>query len=120
MLGMACKFDNRQHVIVHPELERWLMRQVPPHVGDSLFTYFHTIERNYVIAQWVRPGHFVDVRNLGPHLSLFNAADARIVAGQLSASYGGIDAEALRRAASANSCKTNEYLEEMKGYRYAC
>lgn len=119
MIGISCKFSNRQHVVIHPELEKWLKRQVPPSARDSLFVYFHTIERNYVIAKWTRPGFFVDVRNLGPHLYSFSAEDARIVASQLSDNYGGIDTKQLRRDALSGASDTNEYLERMKTYRFA-
>jgi hypothetical protein len=74
MLGQACPYRAEQHYIVHPELERWLQRNVSEKsLRDSLFIYKHLWYGTYVIAQWVSKGSsFIDLRNLGGSLRNFN------------------------------------------------
>ena len=78
MLGQACAFRNSQHMIVHPELEGWLRREIPDHrARESLFVYYHRQTGNYVIAEWISPRrYFQDVLNIGPSLGLFTNAVA--------------------------------------------
>jgi hypothetical protein len=80
MLGTSCPYRSDQHRIIHPELERWVKRQVSdPKLRDSLFVYHHLQVGTFVIAQWTVPDRwFVDVLNLGSSLANFDRGRAEM------------------------------------------
>lgn len=95
MLGMTCKFNRDQHVILHHEILDWTKRQALPKDRVSLFLYFQRYEHTFVIAKWIKPGEFVDILNLGTMLTL-SREDAHWLREQLSVNYKGIDVAAIK------------------------
>jgi len=91
MLGQACPYRTEQHYIMHPELERWIKRNVPEKtLRDSLFIYRHLWYGTYVIAQWLSPGTtFIDLRNLGGSLQNFTREVARDFLKQINSPMSG-------------------------------
>ena len=79
MIGMACRYDKRQHRIIHPRIERWIQRQVrDSKFRASLFMYYHRSHGTFIVARWVVPGRlFEDIINLEYSLSNFDKEMAR-------------------------------------------
>ena len=65
MLAVPCEYRYGMHVIVHPPCEKWAKRCVPSGLGADIFVYFQTLERTFVVAQWLDRQRFLDLLNLG-------------------------------------------------------
>ena len=90
MLGMVCTYNRWLHRIVHPRFEKWLIRECPPQLRDTLFVYFHLQARNFVVAHWVAPCRlFRDIYCVGPTLAEFDVEAARQMRIQLKSPVGG-------------------------------
>lgn len=72
MMGVACRFDPRQHVVIRSCVADAIGRGAPAKVRGSLFFYRHRVTGNYVVGQWTDTGHrmFMDVLNVGPSLGM--------------------------------------------------
>ncbi len=99
MIGQACRYDRQQHRILHPRMEKYILRQAPANIRGSLFVYYHNLHRTFVIAQWVVPDKaFVDVMNLGHSLANFGSEEARQFRLQIKSPVGNQQlAKALRQ-----------------------
>ncbi len=114
MLGMTCKFNRNQHVILHHEILDWTKRQALPKDRASLFLYFQRYEHTFVIAKWIKLGEFVDVLNLGTTLTL-SREDAYWLMEQVSVNYKGIDIAALKAGyRGVETTMQNENDEELE------
>ena len=93
MIGLVCQYTPCQHLIIHPEIEGFIKRQVSDsRVRDRLFMYYHLREHTFVIAEWVmRRVGFVDVMNLGHSLCRFTKREADIFRVQFGSPVTGRD-----------------------------
>lgn len=71
MMGVACRFDPKQHVVIRSCVADSIGRGAPTRVRGSLFLYRHRVTGCYVLGQWTGPDRrmFMDVLNMGPFLS---------------------------------------------------
>lgn len=101
MIGAVCHLDKMQHVVVHHAVLDWIKRCVPSKIGDHLFLYFHTIERTFVLAEWVSQGVFRDLRNFGPTLRVTRE-----------------NTESLRRLLNPHSTPGESYADQLREGEY--
>ena len=74
MLGSACQYNPKQHVILKPSFLKWCKDQTSDErVKAELFVYRQMQVGTFVIARWVdkSKGMFVDLVNLGGSLGNF-------------------------------------------------
>ena len=72
MLGTLCQYRRDQHRVIQPRMLKWIKRQVPGKLGDSLFIYRHLELGTHIIAMWSQIGKsFQDIVNLGLSLDNF-------------------------------------------------
>lgn len=71
MMGVACRFDKRQHRVLRSCVADAIGRVSPGRTRGTLFLYRHKWTGNYVVGQWADTGKrsFYDVLNLGPAIS---------------------------------------------------
>ena len=71
MINSQCIFVKDEHKLINPRFFSWIKRQLPNvKLRESLFVYYHTIARTFVLAQWTVPcRRFVDLHNFGHNLS---------------------------------------------------
>ena len=101
MFGAVCPFDRLQHVIIHHQVETWIKRLVPANIRASLFMYFHTIEKTFVMAEWTGHGVFRDLVNFGPTLNITQA-----------------NTEQLRKILNSHAGRDNEYGARLRDAEY--
>jgi len=90
MLAVPCEYRYGMHVIVHPPCEKWAKKCVPSGLRGDIFVYFQTLERNFVVAQWMSKGSFLDLLNLG-HTPAFSTDHAIRLRRRFFDSYRGLD-----------------------------
>lgn len=90
MFAVPCQYKYGMHVIVHPPCEKWAKRCVPSCLRADIFVYFQTLERNFVVAQWIGKTSFLDLLNLG-HTPAFSAELATRLRRRFFDTYRGLD-----------------------------
>lgn len=65
MFAVPCQYKYGVHVIVSPPCEKWAKRCVPRGLRRDIFIYFQSLERTFVVAQWLSRTSFLDLLNLG-------------------------------------------------------
>lgn len=105
----ACRYNPREHVLIHPQLETSLRSHLPDDIQDNAFVYFHRITRNYVIAWWAKKGKsFVDCFNLGESLQNMTKEDFHNTIRAM------VKCDSKKRLVRRLKRKRNAYLKEQQ------